>query len=53
MLNSYVFVVTNLKPRKLAGVMSNGMILAACKDETIKTLKPSDIPPKLGLKVHL
>lgn len=40
MLNSYVLVVTNLKPRKLAGITSNGMILAASKDGIIKLLQP-------------
>ncbi len=34
-LGKYVIVVTNLKPKKMAGLLSEGMILAApCSDET-------------------
>lgn len=47
-----MLIVTNLKPRKLAGVMSNGMLLAASKDEVIKILSPIT-DAKLGTKVHL
>ena len=40
MTGSLVLVVTNLKPRKLAGMVSNGMVLAATKDDTIALIKP-------------
>ncbi len=34
-LGKYVIVVINLKPKKMAGLLSEGMILAApCSDET-------------------
>ena len=41
LLGKNILVVTNLKPRKLAGVLSNGMLLAASnKDGVIKLLSP-------------
>jgi methionyl-tRNA synthetase len=55
MLNRRVFVVSNLKPAKLRGIMSSGMLLAA-DDESIGgtavlLLKPSkDVP--LGTKIN-
>lgn len=36
MLNKEVIVVTNLKPRKIRGIESKGMILYACSDDDTK-----------------
>lgn len=49
MLNRKVFVVSNLKPAKLRGIMSSGMLLAADDEEigghSVLLLKPSsDVP---------
>ncbi len=38
LLNKKVVVCTNLKPAKLRGIMSNGMLLAAGEGETVKLL---------------
>ena len=38
MLNKQVVVVTNLKPAKLRGVESQGMLLAAGDDDVVKLL---------------
>ncbi len=46
-----VILVSNLKPAKLCGVESNGMILAAdCKDDDIKVIFADNIPA--GCKVR-
>lgn len=55
MLNRKVFVVSNLKPAKLRGIMSSGMLLAADDEElggnAVLLLKPSkDVP--LGTKMN-
>ncbi len=42
LLNKKVVVVTNLKPAKLRGVMSEGMLLAADDGKVVKTLDPGD-----------
>lgn len=45
LIGKYVVLVANLKPVKLRGVESNGMILAAANDETLAVLTPlSEIP---------
>lgn len=50
LIGKYVVLVANLKPVKLRGVESNGMILAAANDETLAVLTPlSEIPS--GTKV--
>ena len=38
LLNKQIVVVTNLKPAKLRGIMSNGMLLAAGETEVVKLL---------------
>ena len=45
-----VIAVSNLKPAKLCGVESNGMILAADSDEKIKVIFADGI--KAGSKVR-
>ena len=55
MLNRRVFVVSNLKPAKLRGIMSSGMLLAADDEDiggtAVLLLKPSqDVP--LGTKIN-
>ncbi len=41
-----VVVVANLKPRKLRGVLSQGMLLAASHDGTLRLVEvPGDLPP--------
>lgn len=50
LIGKTVVLVANLKPVKLRGVESNGMILAAANDETLAVLTPlSEIPS--GTKV--
>lgn len=45
LIGKYVILVANLKPVKLRGVESNGMILAAANDEKVVVLTPlSEIP---------
>ena len=39
LIGSTVVVVANLKPVKLRGVMSNGMILCACDKDSLEVLK--------------
>lgn len=46
----HVAVVTNLKPRRIFGIESNVMILAAEDDATIAILTP-DRPVKTGSKI--
>lgn len=50
LLNSKVVVLTNLKPRKMMGMMSNGMILAADVDDApilleVEREKFDEVPP--------
>ena len=56
LMNKRVILVTNLKPAKLCGIMSNGMILAASVKhdgvaETLTLLTPLDENIPLGSKV--
>lgn len=52
LVNRTIIIVDNLKPRKLRGIMSEGMILAADIDEkTISLLQP-DKDAKAGLEIH-
>ena len=39
LIGSNVVVVANLKPVKLRGVMSNGMILCACDKDSLEVLR--------------
>lgn len=46
LLNTSVIVVTNLAPRSIAGVMSEGMILAADDGTNVSILRPDkELPP--------
>ena len=45
-----VVVVTNLKPAKLRGVESQGMILAGDKKEIMEVLSVKELPN--GTKIH-
>lgn len=52
LLGKKVIIVGNLKPVKLRGVLSNGMILAAdCSDKDVKVLFVDDAIP-CGAKIH-
>ncbi|RKX44762.1 MAG: methionine--tRNA ligase, partial [Thermotogae bacterium] len=51
LLNRYVAVITNLEPKKLRGVESQGMLLAADDGETVALLTPEK-EVKLGAKVR-
>lgn len=46
-----VVVVANLKPAKLGGVMSEGMLLAAGEDDVVKLLRPEE-DMKPGTSIH-
>jgi len=51
-IGKYVIVVANLKPKKMAGTVSEGMILAApCSDEEKPALLTVSEPVKPGSKV--
>ncbi|MCE4627655.1 MAG: methionine--tRNA ligase subunit beta [Desulfurococcales archaeon] len=51
-IGKYVIVVANLKPKKMAGLVSEGMILAApCSDETKPALLTVTEPVEPGSKV--
>jgi methionyl-tRNA synthetase len=45
-------VVANLKPAKLMGVESRGMLLATDTGDGALTLLGFDRPPKTGAKIH-
>jgi len=45
LVNQHIVVVTNLKPAKLRGVESQGMLLAACKDKKVIILSPQKSVP--------
>ena len=47
LLNHYVIVITNLEPKKLRGVESQGMLLAADDGKNVALLMP-DKEVKLG-----
>ncbi|RLF77334.1 methionine--tRNA ligase, partial [Thermococci archaeon] len=51
LLNHYVIVVTNLEPKKLRGVESQGMLLAADDGENVSLLLP-DREIKLGARIR-
>jgi methionyl-tRNA synthetase len=44
--------VFNLKPAKLMGVESNGMVLAATSDDGKPMLVSFEVPPPLGSRVR-
>ena len=47
-----VIVLANLKPRKLKGIMSHGMLLAAgSKEEHVCSLLTPDSDVKVGMKI--
>lgn len=51
LIGRHIVLVANLKPAKLCGVVSNGMILAAdCDENTVQLLFADDIPP--GSPIH-
>jgi methionyl-tRNA synthetase len=51
LLNKKIVVLTNLEPKKLRGIMSQGMLLAAVKGDNVSALTPSrDIEP--GAKIE-
>ncbi len=52
LLNRNIVVVTNLKPAKLAGVLSEGMLLAADNDKDVKLLEAPNSKPGMQVKVH-
>ena len=46
-----IAILANLEPRKLRGIMSEGMLLAAVDDDSVSILTPDkDIPP--GAKIE-
>ncbi|VAX25576.1 Methionyl-tRNA synthetase [hydrothermal vent metagenome] len=50
MIGKTVVIVSNLKPRKIMGIESNGMVLAVSDGDTLKLIGPDgDVAP--GLKV--
>ncbi|MHA1230890.1 MAG: methionine--tRNA ligase subunit beta [Candidatus Helarchaeota archaeon] len=49
--NKLVAVIVNLRPAKLRGVVSEGMILAAEDDQTVRILSPES-EVKIGAKVR-
>ena len=54
LLNKQIVVVTNLKPAKLRGIMSNGMLLAAGETEVVKLLTLDNNAGSIenGTRVH-
>ena len=54
MLEGYVIVFANLKPRKIAGLESNGMVMCASSDDkgVIELIRPP-AGSKVGDRVHL
>ena len=52
MVGKKVLVITNLKPAKLAGLMSEGMILAAEDDEGRLSLVTTEKEMKAGAEIH-
>lgn len=48
----YLAVVTNLKPAKLMGLESQGMLLATDSEEGTLTLLAFDKPPKIGARIR-
>ncbi len=52
LVGRHVVVVANLKPAKLMGIESNGMVLAASPDGGKPMLVSFDVPPPLGSRVR-
>ena len=52
MVGKKVLVITNLKPAKLAGLMSEGMILAAEDDDGRLSLVTTEKEMKAGAEIH-
>lgn len=46
LIDQYITVLTNLQPRKIFGIESNGMLLAADVDNTAILLKPDTLNGK-------
>jgi len=41
-MKGLVVIASNLRPRKLAGLESNGMVMCATKDDKIELLRPPE-----------
>lgn len=52
LVGRHVVVVANLKPAKLMGIESNGMVLAASPDGGLPMLVAFDVPPAPGTRVR-
>ena len=52
LVGRHVVIVANLKPAKLMGIESNGMVLAASPDGGKPMLVAFDAPPALGTRVR-
>jgi methionyl-tRNA synthetase len=52
LVGRHVAIVANLKPAKLMGIESNGMILAASPDGGKPMLVAFDTPPAPGTRVR-
>ena len=54
LLNKQIVVVANLKPAKLRGIMSEGMLLAAGETDVVKLLVLDNNNGKIenGTKIH-
>ncbi|HPS92843.1 MAG TPA: methionine--tRNA ligase subunit beta [Deltaproteobacteria bacterium] len=52
LVGKYIAVVTNLKPAKLMGLASEGMLLATDSQEGKLTLLSFDEPPKVGARIR-
>jgi methionyl-tRNA synthetase len=52
LVGRHVVIVANLKPAKLMGIESNGMVLAASPDGGKPMLVAFDAPPPLGTRVR-
>jgi len=51
LIGKEIIVVTNLEPRMVMGIESNGMLLAASDDNGPVILRPDkDVPPGSGIK---
>jgi methionyl-tRNA synthetase len=51
LIGKQIVIVANLKPAKLMGVESQGMLLAAHSDDGVLTLVTTDAPIKAGSKI--
>jgi methionyl-tRNA synthetase len=52
LVGRHVAIVANLKPAKLMGIESNGMVLAASPEGGKPILVAFDVPPPLGTRVR-